>query len=187
MATAAGHLGGDDGGAGAREGLVDGLAGRGVVLDRALHALDRLLGAVAALGLAVRDLPHRRLLAVARPVAPAALPHRIPAGLMLPVIVAAADDQAGLVPDDLRAHRKAGSFQALRHRCRMERPMPDVDDIARKQRPGLAPVGAVIVEDPAGGELLRLAELPAPGRVVVHAIWRIAGAQMRPDAVEHPF
>src|SRR4051812_39125907 len=36
----------DDGRAGTRERLVDGLTGRRVVLDRPLHALHRLLGAV---------------------------------------------------------------------------------------------------------------------------------------------
>jgi hypothetical protein len=40
MATAAGPLCGDDGGAGARQRLVNGLAGRGVVLDRALLGLE---------------------------------------------------------------------------------------------------------------------------------------------------
>jgi hypothetical protein len=46
-ADAARHLGGDDGGSGAGERLVDCLPGRGVVLDRLLHAFDRLLGAAA--------------------------------------------------------------------------------------------------------------------------------------------
>src|SRR5437764_1341713 len=47
----------DDGGAGAAERLVDRLAGRRVVLDRALHALHRLLRAVLeTFALARRDL-----------------------------------------------------------------------------------------------------------------------------------
>src|SRR4051812_37085071 len=38
MACTAGDLGRNDGGAGAGERLVDGLTGRGIVLDRPLHA-----------------------------------------------------------------------------------------------------------------------------------------------------
>ena len=55
---------------------------------------------------AVRDLPQRRLLAVAGPVT-RGLADRIPAGLMLPVIIAPAQDQPVLGPDDLRADGKA--------------------------------------------------------------------------------
>ena len=43
-------LGGDDGGARPREGLVDRLAGRAVVLDRPLHARHGLLRAVHGVG-----------------------------------------------------------------------------------------------------------------------------------------
>jgi hypothetical protein len=66
VADAAGHLAGDDRRPRSAERLVDSLAGAGVVLDRALHALDGLLGAVAGLGLLrLVDLPDGRLLAVA--------------------------------------------------------------------------------------------------------------------------
>src|SRR5690242_5358535 len=53
VAGPAGHLGGDDGGAGPREGLIHRLAGAAVVLDRPAHALDGLLGAVDGLGILV--------------------------------------------------------------------------------------------------------------------------------------
>jgi hypothetical protein len=46
---------------------------------------------------------------------------------MLPVVVAAADDQALLGPDDLGADGKAMPLQALGYRRGMQRAMPDVD------------------------------------------------------------
>ena len=65
--------------------------------------------------------------------------------------------------------------------------MPDVGDIAGKQRPGLAPVGAVVVQHLAGGEIGTVAELALPpGRIVVHAIGRIGDHQVRLHAGEHP-
>ena len=127
MAAAAGHLGGNDRGAGSAERLIDGLAGRGVVLDRPPHAFDRLLGAVAGRRLPVRDGPDGGLLAIARPVARLALPDGIPGRLVLPVIVAAADDQPGLVPDDLRADGKAAGLEAGGDRGGVQGAMPDID------------------------------------------------------------
>jgi hypothetical protein len=62
VTRATGHLGGDDGGAGAGEGIVDGLAGAAVVLDRAAHALDGLLSTVAGLVPVITvDLPDGSL------------------------------------------------------------------------------------------------------------------------------
>ena len=71
MANTPGRLGGDQRGTGAHERIVDRLAGVGVVHDRPAHALDRFLRAVHGLGVLVTvcDLPERRLLAVAGPVA----------------------------------------------------------------------------------------------------------------------
>src|SRR3954471_20850025 len=61
VCAAPGHLSGDDGGAGAAERFIHRLAGRGVVLDRAAHALDWLLCAVAGFGLVrLVNLPQRR-------------------------------------------------------------------------------------------------------------------------------
>jgi hypothetical protein len=60
MAGAAGHFGRNDGRTGSAERLIHGLTGRGIVLDRPLHAFDRLLCAVLeAWSFAGRDLPHR--------------------------------------------------------------------------------------------------------------------------------
>ena len=84
-----------------------------VVEHRPAHALDRLLRAMNGFGVlaAARDRPERGLLAVAGPMAFGA--HRVPAGLMLPVIIAAADDQPLLGPDDLRADGEALALQAV--------------------------------------------------------------------------
>src|SRR5205085_12412677 len=117
-ADAAGHFGRDQARAGAEKRVIDRLAGPAVVDDRAAHAFDRLLSAVPpallALSVAERvvvgDLPDRRLRAVARPVAGLALAHRVPAGFVLPVIVAAAQGKVLLGPDDLSAElQPAGS------------------------------------------------------------------------------
>src|SRR5690349_13732644 len=107
VADPAAHFGGDQARAGAEKRIIDRLAGPAVVGDRPAHAFDRLLRAVPrallALPIAERivvgDLPERRLLAAALPVAGFAVAHRIPAGLMLPVVIAAAQSEMLLGPD----------------------------------------------------------------------------------------
>ena len=111
VADATGHLGRDHARARAEKRVIDHLAGPAVIGDRAAHALDRLLGAVSpallALPAAIRihagDFPERGLRAVALPVAGLARAHRVPAGLVLPVKIAAAQDKVRLGPDDLSA------------------------------------------------------------------------------------
>jgi hypothetical protein len=94
----------------------DQLAGLRIVFDRALHALDRLLRAVIALVIlsagsaAARrihsgDLPHRRLLAITGPKPRLAFAHRVPARLMLPMIVAPADGERRFRPRRAFARR----------------------------------------------------------------------------------
>src|SRR5205807_639574 len=106
------------------------------------HAFDRLLRAVHGLGVltAARNGPERGLLAVPGPVALG--PHGVPARLMLPVIVAAADDEALLGPDDLRPDGEALAGQALRDRGGMQGAVPDIRNGAGEQRPCFRPVGA---------------------------------------------
>jgi hypothetical protein len=89
---------------------------------------------------------------------------------MLPVIVAAANDQAGLVPDDLRTHGKATGFEAGGNRRCVKGTMPDIGHIAGEQRPGLPPVGTIVVEHLAFGEVRAIAEPLPPTRIVVHAV-----------------
>jgi hypothetical protein len=61
----------------------------------------------------VGDLPQRRLLAITRPVTLALGADRIPAGFVLPVVIAAAQNQAVLGPDDLRPDGETGIHKAL--------------------------------------------------------------------------
>ena len=68
----------------------------------------------------------------------------------------------------------------------MQRAVPDIGDGAGEQRPGLAPVRAVVVRHAAGALRLRRARLVAPGRVVVHAIGRVGDHQVRAHAAEQP-
>jgi hypothetical protein len=105
------------------------------------HAFDRLLCSVAGFGLQMRYAPDGRLFAVAGPVASFAFPDCIPGGLVLPMIIAAADYEPRLVPNDLRADGKTGCLQAVRDRARVLRlngtsPLPSRADIARA--PGMS-------------------------------------------------
>src|SRR4051812_26957905 len=98
MHRASRHLTGDNGGAGPAERLVYSLSRRGIVLDRAPHAFHRLLGAVTVATVFTRiDRPQRGLLAVASPRSLA--PRCIPAGLVLPMVMAAAQRKPILGPD----------------------------------------------------------------------------------------
>src|SRR5438067_13620240 len=118
VADAVGHFGSDQARAGAEKRVADRLAGPAVVGDRAAHAFDRLLGAMPPALLAlpvaerivVGDLPDCRLRAVALPVARLALAHGVPAAFVLPMIMAAAQDEVLLGPDDL------GTASATRRR-----------------------------------------------------------------------
>src|SRR5437667_7089889 len=97
-AHTAGHLGGDHARPRAEKRVIDRLARSAVVGDRTAHALHGFLCPVPPARLALRvakrvvvgDLPHRRLGAVALPVAGLALTHRIATGFMLPMVIAAA-------------------------------------------------------------------------------------------------
>ena len=64
------------------------------------------------------------------------------------------------------ADREAAGDQALGDRGGVQRPVPDVGDLAGEQRPGLAPVGPVVVQHLAGALRRRGPARVAPGRVV---------------------
>jgi hypothetical protein len=59
---------------------------------------------------------------------------------VLPVIVAAANDQSRLVPDDLRADGEARVFEDSSYGGGVQGAMPDVSDIAGEQCLGIPPV-----------------------------------------------
>src|SRR5579863_712312 len=118
--------------------------------------------------IAVFDMPEGALLTVSVPMSCA--PHRVPARLVLPVVMPAAHDQGGLRPYDLTADLKAARFQAVRDRRSMESTMPNVRYIAREKSPRLAPVGAVIVADLAHAiRVIHACALPPLG-VILNAI-----------------
>ena len=59
---------------------------------------------------------------------------------MLPVILAAADDETRFCPDDLRMRTAKPVFgEAGSHRGGMEGAMPDIGDLAGEQRPRVRP------------------------------------------------
>ena len=103
---------------------------------------------------------------------------------MLPVIVASAQDEPFLGPDDLGADVEAAGHEALGHGAGMERAVPDIGHVARKERPGLPPVRAIIVQNLARTLGLGGAGLVPPGRIVADAIRRIADAEMRSNPIE---
>src|SRR5438105_3132870 len=130
VTNAAGHLGGDHARARAEKRVIDHLARPAIVGDRAAHAFDRLLGAVPPAVLAlpvaervvVGDLPDRRLRAVALPVAGLARAHRIPAGLVLPMVIAAAQGEVMLRPDDLSAQLQPAGGKPSSDDVALQRP-----------------------------------------------------------------
>lgn len=108
------------------------------------------------------DGPYGRLLAVARPVRAGGSADRVPAWLMLPVIMAPAECEPILRPDDLGAHGKARGFDRLFDLAGVQAGVPDVGDRSRKERPGFPPIVLVIVDDLA--ELQRIEVEPVPAQ-----------------------
>src|SRR5258708_8536419 len=108
VANPSGRLRRNQRGAAAEKWFVNGLPRVAVVEHWPAHALDRLLGRMLGFRIlpARRDSQKRGLFAVAGPVT--FLAYGIPAGFVLPVIIAPAHDQALLGPNDLRPNRKAG-------------------------------------------------------------------------------
>lgn len=66
---------------------------------------------------------------------------------MHPMIIAAADDQALLRPDDLGAKIEAMADERVGDRGGMQGAVPDIGDLAGEQGPGVAPVGDPVVLD----------------------------------------
>src|SRR6516162_526567 len=187
-ADAAGHFGCDQAGAGAQKRIIDRLAGPAVIGDRAAHAFDRLLGTVppgllallVAERVVVGDFPDRRLGTVTLPVADLALAHRVPAGFVLPMIIAAAQGEVVLGPDDLSAQLQPASRQTSGNDIAVQSPVPDIGDIAGKQRIGLPPVDAIVVEHLAPRQgAATAAAARSPGRVVGNPVRRIGDHQGR--------
>src|ERR1700720_3990280 len=193
-ADAAGHFGRDQTAARTEKRVIDRLAGPAVVGDRTAHALDRLLRAMSPTLLALRvaerivvgDLPDRRLRAVALPVADLAFAHGVPAGFVLPMIIAAAQGEVLFGPDDLSARLQPASRQTGGGDIAVQSPVPNIGDIPGEQRIGLPPVDAIVVEHLALRQLAGTeAAARSPGRIVADAIRRIGDHQMRPRSRQH--
>ena len=103
---------------------------------------------------------------------------------MLPMIVATAEDQPVLCPDDLRPDGEARVRQAVGHGRGMQRTVPDIGHIARKQCPSLSPIGAVIVQHLAGTLGLGSTCLVPPRRIVFNAIGRVGDHQQGADIAQ---
>ena len=127
-----------------QERIVDVRTGFGVIEDWAAHNLDWLLGPVAVAAVfAGLNVPYRVLAAVAGPLRGAL--GRIPARLVLPVVVTAAKCEAVLYPNDLAANGEAGGLDALRDIPGVQRSVPDIDDGAGKKPPRLGPIRTAVV------------------------------------------
>src|SRR5262249_27489287 len=132
----------------------------------------------------VRDLPDGGLAPIAVP--PTLPAHGVPGWLVRPVIVATAQREVLLLPDDLAADRELGGLEISRHERRLQPGVPDVRDRAREQLPCIRPVGAIVVRDAADRRaLLRIDPMP-PRRIVGDAIWRIRGHEDWRGAVQQP-
>ena len=103
------------------------------------------------------------------------------------MVIAPAEGEAILSPDQLRADLEVAFLEAGLDRRRELAGVPDVGDVAREQRPGRAPVRLVVVVDLA--ELARVqvhAGAGAPGRVIIDAVGRVGDHESRGDTVQRP-
>src|SRR5450759_5860971 len=96
--------------------------------------------------------------------------HRIPAGLMLPVIIAAAHDQSLLGPNDLRADGEAVVDKTVRNCRGVQGAVPDVSDVAFEQAPGSCPVCLVVVTDLSASGRSVHSQAMTPSRIVIDPV-----------------
>ena len=104
---------------------------------------------------------------------------------MAPMVVAPAQGEMRLGPDDLSAQLKPAGDQIAADHIAVERPVPHISDIAGKQRIGLPPVGAVIVEHLALRELAGTDPMARSPSRVAHS--RIPVSLVRASAQHVPF
>ena len=103
---------------------------------------------------------------------------------MLPVVIAAAEHQPVLCPDDLGADGEARGDQAVGHSRCVQRAMPNIGHITWKEGPGLAPVRAVVIQDLARSLGLGRARLVAPRGIVLDAVGRVGHHEEWFDAAQ---
>jgi hypothetical protein len=103
-----------------------------------------------------------------------ALPHGVTAAFALSVVIARAQGEVLLDPDDPGPSLQPPSRQIDADDFAVQRSVPDISDIASKKCVGFPPVGAVVVEHLALRQLARAdATARSPTRVIVDAIRRI--------------
>src|SRR5688572_22161033 len=98
---------------------------------------------VAAKAVQIGDFPQRRLRAVAASVCRSAAANGVPARLMLPVIMPAAEREVLLGPDDLRPDLKARCCESAHHLSGMNTGMPHIGNIAAEQLIRRGPIGLI--------------------------------------------
>jgi hypothetical protein len=112
--------------------------------------------------------------------------HAVPAGLVLPVKIAAAENKVRLGPDNLGAQLEPASGETGGNDVAVQSSVPDIRYIPGEQRIGFSPVGAIIVEhlalrEPAAAEV---AARP-PARVIADTVRRIGDHQVRLRSRQH--
>src|SRR5262245_44884779 len=105
---------------------------------------------------------------------------------MLEMIIASADDEARLVPDDLGPDLEASGLEAGHEGIRLQGGVPAVDYVAVEQCPCLSPIGTIVVEHGSLGQPIRgNAALFSPGGVILHAVRRVGHAEVWLHAFEY--
>ena len=91
-----------------------------------------------------------------------------------------------LGPDDLSAQLKPAGGQIAADHVAVQRPVPHISDIPGKQRIGLPPVGAVIVDHRASREVAGTnSTAGSPGRIIADPIRGIADHQLGRCSGQH--
>jgi len=108
-------LAGNDGLTRSAKGIVNRLADVRVVLYRAPHTFDQLLGAMDSFRilLAILNMPKRALLAVSVPMP--CTSNGVPRRFVLPMVVSASHHERRLSPNNLAANLESARLQAFRY------------------------------------------------------------------------
>jgi len=105
---------------------------------------------------------------------------------MAPMVVAPAQGEMRLGPNDLSAQLKAAGGQVAANHVAVKRPVPHISDIPGKQRIRLPPIGAVIVEHLALREAAGTDPMThSPGRIIADPIRRVAHHQVGLRSGQH--
>src|SRR6516225_7863280 len=128
----------------------------------------------------MRYRPYRGLIASAVPAVRCSLAHAVKAAFVLPMIVAAPDDETRFGPNDLRYRHEIRRLQGLEDDVAVQRGVPDVGDVALIEFPRLGPIGGLVVGDAPDGAAtddVLPQRLVSPIGIVIHAVGRISHHQ----------